>query len=64
MTSDGFSPLFSVVVPSAISGENWQEVNHSGHQMGESVMAGHLSLIDDGLMEGECLLVQEMQRST
>ncbi|RAH13150.1 MAG: hypothetical protein CMB20_005260 [Methanobacteriota archaeon] len=53
MTSDGFSPLFSVVVPSAISGERLARGESFWSQkMGESVMAGHLSLIDDGLMEG------------
>ena len=53
MTSDGFSPLFSVVVPSAIKGERLArgESFWSG-KMNEIVMADHLSLIDDGLMEG------------
>ena len=53
MTSDGFSPLFSVVVPSAIKGERLArgESFWSG-KMNEIVMADHLSLVDDGLMEG------------
>ena len=53
MTSDGFSPLFSVVVPSAISGEKLArgESFWSG-KMGQNVMAEHLTLVDDGLMEG------------
>lgn len=53
MTSDGFSPLFSVVVPSAISGEKLArgESFWSG-KMGQNVIAEHLSLVDDGLMEG------------
>ena len=53
MTSDGFSPLFSVVVPSAIKGERLArgESFWSG-KMNEVVMADHLSLVDDGLMEG------------
>ena len=53
MTSDGFSPLFSVVVPSAIKGERLArgESFWSG-RMNELVMADHLSLVDDGLLEG------------
>ena len=53
MTSDGFSPLFSVVVPSAIKGERLArgESFWSG-KMNELVIADHLSLVDDGLMEG------------
>jgi PmbA protein len=53
MTSDGFSPLFSVVVPSAIRGERLAkgESFWSG-KMNQIVMADHLSLTDDGLMEG------------
>ena len=53
MTSDGFSPLFSVVVPSAIKGERLArgESFWSG-KMNEIVMADHLSLVDDGLMDG------------
>lgn len=53
MTSDGFSPLFSVVVPSAISGERLAkgESFWSG-KMGQNVISDHLSLVDDGLMEG------------
>ena len=53
MTSDGFSPLFSVVVPSAIKGERLArgESFWSG-KMNEIVIADHLSLVDNGLMEG------------
>ena len=53
MTSDGFSPLFSVVVPSAIKGERLArgESFWSG-KMNEIVMADHLSLVDNGLLEG------------
>ena len=41
------------MVPSAISGERLARGESFWSQkMGESVMAGHLSLIDDGLMEG------------
>ena len=53
MTSDGFSPLFSVVVPSAVKGERLArgESFWSG-KMNQMVIADHLSLTDDGLMEG------------
>ena len=53
MTSDGFAPLFSVVVPTAIKGERLArgESFWSG-KMNQMVMASHLSLVDDGLMEG------------
>ena len=53
MTSDGFSPLFSVVVPSAIKGETLArgESFWSG-KMNEQVMANHLTLVDNGLLEG------------
>jgi len=53
MTSKGFSPLFSMVVPSAIRGDRLvrNESFWSGKQ-GELVLANDLSLIDDGRMEG------------
>ena len=53
MTSEGFSPLFSMVVPSAIRGDRLvrNESFWSGKQ-GEMVLAQHLSLIDDGRLEG------------
>ena len=53
MTSEGFSPLFSMVVPTAIRGDRLarDESFWSGKQ-GELVLAGDLSLIDDGRMEG------------
>ena len=53
MTSGGFSPLFSVVVPSAIKGERLArgESFWSG-KMNQQVIADHLSIVDDGLMEG------------
>ena len=53
MTSDGFSPLFSVMVPTAIKGENLAkgESFWSG-QNGKNVIADHLSIVDNGLMEG------------
>ena len=53
MTSKGFSPLFSMVVPSAIRGDRLvrNESFWSGKQ-GELVLANDLSIIDDGRMEG------------
>ena len=53
MTSEGFSPLFSMVVPSAVRGDRLvrSESFWSGKQ-GEMVLANDLSLIDDGRMEG------------
>ena len=53
MTSEGFSPLFSMVVPSAVRGDRLvrDESFWSGKQ-GEMVLAEDLSLIDDGRMEG------------
>ena len=65
MTSGGFSPLFSVVVPSAIKGERlargesfWSE------KMNQQVIADHLSIVDDGLMEGGMSWVQEMTKGS
>ena len=53
LTSDGFSPLFSVVVPSAVNGERLAKGESFWSQkQNQLVMANHLSLIDDGLMEG------------
>lgn len=53
MTSDGFSQIFSVVVPSAVKGERlargesfWSE------KRDQIVMAEHLNLVDDSRMEG------------
>ena len=53
MTSKGFSPLFSMVVPTALRGDRLvrNESFWSGKQ-GEVVLATDLSLIDDGRMEG------------
>lgn len=53
MTSDGFSPLFSKVVPSAATGEMLArgESFWSG-KMGQNVIADHLKIVDDGCMEG------------
>jgi len=53
MTSDGFSQMFSVVVPSAVKGERlargesfWSDKDS------QIVMAEHLNLVDDRRMEG------------
>ncbi|MDP6869237.1 MAG: TldD/PmbA family protein [Candidatus Poseidoniaceae archaeon] len=53
LTSDAFSPLFSMVAPPALSGERMarNESFWSG-KMGEIVIADHLSLKNDGRMEG------------
>jgi len=53
MTNNGIAPLFSVVIPGAITGERLVrgESFWSG-MMGKPVMADHLSLVDDGRMEG------------
>jgi len=53
MTGDGFSPLFSMVVPNALTGERLarSESLWSGKH-GKLVMADHLSVIDDRCMEG------------
>jgi PmbA protein len=53
MTNNGVTPLFSVVVPAAVTGERLVrgESFWSG-MMGQSVMADHLNLVDDGRMEG------------
>ena len=53
MTSEGFSPLFSVVVPNAIRGEKLvrEESFWSGH-MGNNVIASDLSLVDNARVPG------------
>ncbi len=53
MTSEGFSPLFSVCIPAAVRGEKLarKESFWSGNE-GQMVLANDLTLIDDGLMEG------------
>ena len=53
MTSQGFSPLFSMVVPTALMGERIaQGESFWSKSMGEKVIADHLSIIDDRIMEG------------
>ena len=53
MTSEGFSPLFSMVVPTAVRGDRLvrNESFWSGKE-GTVVLADDLSLIDDGRMDG------------
>jgi PmbA protein len=53
MTSEGFSPLFSMVVPTALRGDRLvrNESFWSGKE-GTQVLASDLSLIDDGRMDG------------
>ncbi len=53
MTSEGFSPLFSVIIPSAIKGEKLarQESFWSGKN-GESVIATDLNLTDEATLPG------------
>ncbi len=53
MTSEGFSPLFSVVVPNAIRGEKLaREESFWSGKMNQSVMARDLSLTDDATIQG------------
>jgi PmbA protein len=53
MTSEGFSPLFSMVVPPAMMGEKLvrKESFWTG-KMNQNVMAEDLSIVDNGLLEG------------
>ena len=52
MTSEGFSPLFSMVVPPAMTGEKWSERNPSGREPGEAGHQLHALPHDNGLLEG------------
>ena len=53
MTAQGFSPLFSMVVPTALMGERIaQGESFLSKRMGEKVIADHLTIIDDRIMEG------------
>jgi PmbA protein len=53
MTSEGFSPLFSVVVPNAVKGEKLarSESFWSG-KMNQTVISPDLNLIDDATLDG------------
>jgi PmbA protein len=53
MTSEGFAPLFSMVVPPAMTGEKM--VRHESfwsEKLGQPVMNETLSILDDGLLPG------------
>lgn len=53
MTSEGFSPLFSMVVPPAMLGEKMvREESFWSGKLGEIVMAEDLNIVDHGLLEG------------
>ncbi len=53
MTSEGFSPLFSMVVPSAMTGEKMvRKESFWSDKMGQEVLNPTLSIHDDGLLEG------------
>lgn len=53
MTSEGFAPLFSMVIPPAMTGEKM--VRHESfwsERHGQPVMNASLSIVDDGLLHG------------
>ncbi|DAC21689.1 MAG TPA: hypothetical protein D7H91_03830, partial [Candidatus Poseidoniales archaeon] len=53
MTSEGFSPLFSMVVPSAMTGEKMvRKESFWADKMGQQVLNSSLSVHDNGLLEG------------
>ena len=53
MTSEGFSPLFSMVVPPAMSGEKMvRKESFWSERFNEQVINPALSIHDDGLLEG------------
>lgn len=53
MTSEGFSPLFSVVVPNAIRGDKLaREESFWSGKMNQSVIAKDLNLVDDATIIG------------
>ena len=53
MTSEGFSPLFSMVVPPAMTGEKMvRKESFWAEHLGEQVINPALSIRDDGLLEG------------
>ncbi len=53
MTSEGFSPLFSMVVPSAMTGEKMvRKESFWADKMGQQVLNPNLSVHDNGLLEG------------
>ena len=53
LTSEGFSPLFSMVVPPAMTGEKMvRKESFWSESMGKEVLNPSLSLHDDGLLNG------------
>lgn len=53
MTSEGFSPLFSMVVPPAMTGEKMvRKESFWAEHLGDQVINPALSIRDDGLLEG------------
>jgi len=53
MTSEGFSPLFSMVVPPALTGEKMvRKESFWSDKLGQQVLNGTLTVLDDGLLEG------------
>ena len=53
MTSEGFSPLFSMVVPPAMTGEKMvRKESFWSEKLGQQVMNPSLSIVDDGLLPG------------
>ena len=53
LTSEGFSPLFSMVVPPAMSGEKMvRKESFWSERLNEQVINPALSIHDDGLLEG------------
>ena len=52
MTSEGFSPLFSVVVPTAVKGEKLvRDESFWSGKMSQNVISSDLSIIDDATVE-------------
>ncbi len=53
LTSEGFSPLFSMVVPPAMSGEKMvRKESFWAERLGQRVINPALTLVDDGLLDG------------
>ena len=51
-TSEGMAPLFSMVVPPAMSGEKLvRKESFWSEQQGQHVLADHLSIVDEGRLE-------------
>lgn len=53
LTSEGFSPLFSMVVPPALTGEKMvRKESFWSDQLNHQVLNPKLTVVDDGLLEG------------